>query len=238
MSRASPRVAEQRQSLSVEASLRLEWDAILKRPIQNFDLRQWALGIRISEYPFYFIMFLINQSAFEFLGWEALWALQEYAVLLWFWWVECNQLLQSLRKGNPCSKLVTDSFKRLVWAQLFTLLPVSHVPTALFSALHVIPEKIEAFLCAGDGAGLGSGGANPPHGCGAGPQDRSCQGVFSAFAEIKELMEGDYSSFMGCSSGTMHLCGKGLLSQLQKHQDLLIGKSKLCTQWPHHWRGA
>lgn len=71
-------------------------------------------------------------------------------------------LLQSLRKGNPCSKLVTDSFKCLASAQLFTLLPESRVSAALFSALHVIPEKIEAFLCAGGRVGVGTGHANPP----------------------------------------------------------------------------
>lgn len=36
----------------------------------------------------------------------------------------------------------------------------SHAPAALFSALRVIPGKIEAFLCAGDGGG-GASPANP-----------------------------------------------------------------------------
>lgn len=67
-------------------------------------------------------------------------------------------LLQSLRKGNSCSKLVTDSFK----CPAIHTTPESRVSAALFSALHVIPEKIEAFLCAGDGVGVGTGHANPP----------------------------------------------------------------------------
>lgn len=196
------------------------------------------MGFRDKDLSFsfllsYFILFLMSQRAFESLGYTALWAFQGYVALVWFWWVECKQLLQSLRKGNPCNKLVTASFKRPAWAQLFTLLPTSRVSAALFSALHVIPEKIEAFLCAGDGVGVGTGWANPPAWMQSGT---GLPGSFLAFAEIKELMEGAYSSFMVSSSGTMGLCGKGLLSQSQKHQDLLIWKSKWCTQWPHHRR--
>ena len=105
----------------------------------------------------------------------------------------CNQLLQSLRKGNSCSKLVTDSFKCPTSAQLFTLLPASRVLAVLFSVLHVIPEKIEAFLCAGDGVGVGIDCANPPAWMQSGTR---LPGSFLAFAEIKELWEGAYSSFM------------------------------------------
>lgn len=102
----------------------------LKGPVWNLGLTQWTFGIRVSlNLPF--ILFLISQSAFEFLAWRALWAFKDMQRYYDFWWVERNPLLQSLGKGNPCSKLATDS-KRQLWPS-YSHSALCHVFQLLFS---------------------------------------------------------------------------------------------------------